>query len=159
MITPVVETAGNVDIGSRAPDFALMDNLGREWRLSDHRGRVVALLFYPWDESPVCTKQLCSVRDHWSEYQHTRAEIVGVSVGTAESHKKFAEHYSLPMPLLADVRGTVARLFDVKSILGGSQRAVIIIDSEGRIRFRKRVFLCFRPTDDEVLNAIRAAGA
>ncbi len=145
--------------GGRAPDFTLKDGEGRDWRLSEHRGRVVVLLFYPGDETPVCTKQMCSVRDNWEEYQQTGAEVVGVSTDSVESHKKFAEHHSLPLRLLSDPDRRVAEMYGAKSWLPGrAARAVVVIDEEGRVRHNKAQPLSlFRPKDDEVLAAIRAA--
>ena len=142
------------DIGCVAPEFEVMDSSGAKWRLADHRGKVVALVFYPRDETAVCTKQMCSMRDRWADYQATGAEVVGVSVGSVDSHRGFVEHHGLPQRLLADERGEVARLYNVKSLLGGSQRAVILIDAEGTIRYRKSVLPIFRPTDDEVITEI-----
>lgn len=144
-------------VGKIAPDFELKDPGGVNWRLSDHQGKVVALVFYPKDETLVCTKQMCSMRDRWTDYQTTGAEVVAISVGTVESHKQFAEHHGLPQRLLADEDGEVTRLYRVKSLLGGSQRAVIVIDPKGVIRYRKSVLPIFRPGDDEVIEAIRSA--
>jgi peroxiredoxin Q/BCP len=146
-----------VEVGRAAPDFELKDAENQTWRLSDHRGKVVALVFYPKDETPVCTKQMCSMRDHWADYQSTGAEVAAISVGTVESHKKFAEHHGLPQRLLADESGEVTRLFGVKSLLGGSQRAVIVIDPKGVVRYRRSVLPIFRPGDDEVIDAIQNA--
>jgi len=147
-------------VGDTAPDFALPDGNNQTWRLADHRGKVVALIFYPKDETPVCTKQMCSMRDRWTDYQNTGAEVAAVSVGSVESHKQFAEHHGLPQTLLADEGGEITRLYDVKSLLGGSQRAVFVIDPQGVIRYRRSVLPIFRPDDDEVIAAIRdSAGA
>lgn len=145
--------------GEVAPDFALKDGEGRDWRLADHRGKTVVLLFYPGDETPVCTKQMCSVRDRWEDYAATGAEVVGVSTDSVESHRKFAEHHSLPLRLLSDPDRKVAEMFGAKSWLPGrSARSVVVIDSEGRVRHNKAQALSlFRPKDDEVLDAIRAA--
>ncbi len=142
-----------------APDFELRDSENQMWRLSDQRGKVVALVFYPKDETPVCTKQMCSMRDRWTDYQSTGAEVVAISVGSVESHKQFAEHHGLPQRLLADEREQVTRLYDVKSLLGGSQRAVIVIDPQGVIRYRRSVLPIFRPGDDEVIEAIKKAAS
>jgi len=147
------------EAGQIAPDFELKDESGETWRLSDHRGKVVALVFYPRDETPVCTKQMCSMRDRWEDYQATGAEVVAVSVGSVESHKRFANHHNLPQRLLADERGEVARLYNVKSLMGGSQRAVIVIDPTGVIHYRRTMLPVFRPTDDQLLKAIRSAEA
>ena len=145
------------EVGNVAPDFELKEGSGKSWRLSEQKGKVVAMVFYPRDETPVCTKQMCSMRDRWADYESTGAEVVAVSVGTVESHKKFADHHGLPQKLLADERGEVTRLFNVRSLLGGSQRAVIVIDPNGVIRYRKSVIPIFRPSDDDVINAIRDA--
>ena len=142
-------------VGNTAPDFELKDNEGKSWRLSDHRGKVVALVFYPRDETPVCTKQMCSMRDRWEDYLATGADVVAISVASVESHKKFVEHHELPQRLLADERGEVTGLLNVRSLFGGSQRAVIVIDPKGVIRYRKSVIPFFRPEDDEVIEAIR----
>jgi len=145
--------------GSPAPDFELPDQAGRPWRLSEQRGRVVVLLFYPGDETPVCTRQLCSVRDRWEEYAETGAEVVGLSTDSVESHRKFAENRGLPLRLLSDPWGEVARAYGASSWLPGrAARAVVVIDAEGRVRYRKvQPVSLLRPKDDEVLAAIREA--
>ncbi|MEW6208121.1 MAG: peroxiredoxin [Acidobacteriota bacterium] len=153
------EISAGAEIGQRAPDFELKDQRGETWKLSNNSGKVIALIFYPRDETPVCTKQMCGIRDRWTDYQSTGAEVVAISVGTEESHKEFSEHYGLPQRLLADEKGEVTRLYKVKSLLGGSQRAVIVIDGAGVIRYRKSVLPIFRPDDDEVIEAIRSAAS
>jgi peroxiredoxin Q/BCP len=147
-----------VEVGDLAPDFELKDQNNRTWRLSDHRGKVVALVFYPRDETSVCTKQMCSMRDRWSDYETTGAEVAAISIGSVSSHKKFAEHYDLPQALLADERAVVTKLLKLKSLLGVSKRAVVVIDRQGFIRYRKSIFPIFRPGDDEVIEAIRSIG-
>ena len=148
-----------VAVGERAPDFALPDGDGREWRLSDHRGKVVVLLFYPGDETPICTKQLCSVRDHWDQYLETGAEVVGVSTNTVESHRQFAEHHRLPLRLLADTEGRVRELYGARSLLPGrTARSVFVIDADGVLRYRDvRPIGLFRPRDADTIAAIRQA--
>ena len=153
-----VEAPTGTEVGYTAPDFELKDGEGRSWRLSDHRSKVVAMIFYPRDETPVCTKQMCSIRDRWAEYEDTGAEVVAISIGSVDSHQKFAKHHNLPQRLLSDEDCEVARAFNVKSFLGGSQRAVIVIDRAGVISYRKTVMPIFRPSDDLVLAAIKAAG-
>jgi thioredoxin-dependent peroxiredoxin len=154
------EVKVGTDVGCLAPDFETKDHNGSPWKLSGHRGKVVALIFYPKDETAVCTQQLCSMRDRWSDYQSTGADVVALSVGSVESHRSFAEHHSLPMPILADEHLEIAKLLKVKFVFGNiSQRAVIVIDKEGVIRYRKSVLPIFRPTDDEVIAAIKSASA
>ena len=146
-------------VGAAAPDFTLQDGKGESWRLSDQRGKVVVLLFYPGDETPICTRQMCSVRDRWEDYSATGAEVVGISTDSVESHKKFAEHHELPLRLLSDPSATVAKLYGARSLIPGKvARSVFVIDANGAIRYRDvRPLGLFRPKDDEVLRAIREA--
>jgi peroxiredoxin Q/BCP len=147
------------EVGATAPDFALPDGEGNTWRLSEHRGRTVVLLFYPGDETPVCTKQLCSVRDRWPDYSATGAEIIGISTDSVESHRKFSANRSLPLRLLSDPDGVAIKAFRVSSWMPGkAARAVVVIDATGTVRYRKVEKLAlFRPDDDEIIEAIRAA--
>jgi peroxiredoxin len=146
-------------IGDNATEFSLKDGDGNDWTLSDHRGKTVVLLFYPGDNTPVCTKQLCSVRDHWSEYQATGAEVVGISTDTVESHDNFAEKHSLPLRLLSDPDGKVSAQYGMRSWLPGrSARGVVVIDKDGKIAYSKvQPLSLFRPADADVLAAIREA--
>jgi peroxiredoxin Q/BCP len=151
------ETSGR--LGTAAPDFTLHDGDGNEWRLSDHRGKVVVLLFYPGDETPVCTRQMCSVRDRWEDYAATGAEVVGISTNTSESHRSFAENHKLPLRLLADVDRQVADLYGAKSLIPAKvARSVFVIDADGVIRYRDvRPIGLFRPKDDDIIRAIGEA--
>jgi thioredoxin-dependent peroxiredoxin len=151
----------NSDIreGSVAPDFALADAQGKTWRLSDQRGNVVVLLFYPGDETPICTRQMCSVRDRWEDYAATGAEVVGISTDSVASHKAFAQHHELPLRLLSDADRKVADSYGANSLVPGKvARSVFVIDAAGVIRYRDvRPLGLFRPKDDDTIAAIRAA--
>jgi len=144
---------------NQAPDFTLPDGEGNSWTLSTNRGKVVVLLFYPGDETPICTRQMCSVRDRWEDYKATGAEVVGISTDSVDSHQKFASHHELPLRLLSDSEQRVANLYGARSLIPGKvARSVFVIDAQGVIRHRKVQPLgLFRPKDDEVLAAIRAA--
>jgi peroxiredoxin Q/BCP len=146
-------------VGDVAPHFALKDGDGQEWNLAEHLGKTTVLLFYPGDDTPVCTKQMCSVRDNWEQYKATGAEVVGVSMDSVNSHKSFADKYSLTLRLLSDEKGEVTNRYEAKSWLPGrSARAVVVIDKEGKIAYHKVQSLSlFRPKDDEVLEAIQKA--
>ena len=146
-------------VGETAHDFTLKDSEGDEWSLSNYKGRTVVLLFYPGDNTPVCTAQLCSVRDHWSEYQATGAEVVGISTDTVESHAGFAEKNQLPLRLLSDTDGEVSAKYGMKSWLPErSARGVVVIDKEGKVAYHKvQALSLFRPKDEDVLEAIKQA--
>lgn len=147
-----------VKIGDRAFYFTLKDAMGQNWHLHHKRGRIVVLLFYPGDETLVCTKQLCSMRDNWSKYLRTGAEIVAISPQSEEQHRKFAEHHSLPMPLLVDDGRLITRIYGKHRWMPiWATRAVVIIDAKGIVRYQKIMVRALRPTDEEVLTAIYMA--
>jgi peroxiredoxin Q/BCP len=151
--------ATNTNVNTPAPDFTLKDGNGNDWRLSDHRGKVVVLLFYPGDETPVCTRQMCSLRDRWSDYLVTGAEVVGISSDSVDSHKAFAANHNLPLRLLSDPDRAVATLYRAKSIIPGRvARSVFVIDAKGILRYSDvRPLGLFKPKDDDNIAAIRAA--
>ena len=151
--------SNSLTVNQPAPDFTLKDGDGGEWHLSAHRGQVVVLLFYPGDETPVCTRQMCSVRDRWEDYRETGAEVVGISSDSVESHKKFAEHHELPLRLLSDADREVARSYGALSLIPGRvARSVFVIDAKGILRYSDvRPIGLFKPKDDATIAAIRAA--
>jgi peroxiredoxin Q/BCP len=151
--------ANIAEVGQMAPDITLPDGADGNWKLSGQQGKVVVLLFYPGDETPVCTRQMCSVRDRWDDYSTTRAEVVGISTDSVESHKQFAAHHNLPLRLLSDRAGAVARMYGAKSLIPGKvARSVFVIDAKGVIRYRDvRPLGLFRPKDEDVIRAIREA--
>jgi peroxiredoxin Q/BCP len=152
-------TKTTAEVAQQAPDFTLRDGAEQDWKLSDQRGKVVVLLFYPGDETPICTRQMCSVRDRWDDYSATGAEVVGISTDSVASHQKFAEHHDLPLRLLSDVSGNVARMYGAQSLIPGKvARSVFVIDANGVIRYRDvRPLGLFRPKDADVIRAIREA--
>jgi peroxiredoxin Q/BCP len=121
-------------VGEQAPDFELEGTDG-PFRLSEHRGERVVLLFYPGDNTPVCTKQFCSYRDQPESFAELGATVVGISAQDLDSHRGFAAKNSLNVPLLADTGAAVARLYSAFGRMG-VKRAVIVIDEDGIVRHR-----------------------
>src|SRR6478609_9111595 len=113
-------------VGEPAPAFELAGTDG-SFRLSEHRGERVVLLFYPGDNTMVCTKQFCSYRDRAEDFASLNATVVGISSQDLASHESFAAKHSLNVPLLADVDKTVAKAYDAFSSRLGTKRAVIVI--------------------------------
>ena len=145
-------------VGSNAPDFTLKDEQNNGWRLSDHTGKVVVLLFYPQNETLVCTRQLCSVRDNWKSYLDTKAEIVGISPATSDDHRAFSQQRGLPIPLLADEGRNVTRIYGKHWLYPiNFTRAVVVIDAKGIIRNRDIMLRAFRPSDTQLITDIYAA--
>jgi len=125
--------------GEAAPDFALRDAGGHEVRLSELRGRRVALYFYPKDDTPGCTKQACSLRDSAVELKERGIEVIGISPDSEQSHRQFADKYGLPFTLLSDPGHEVADLYGAwgervnyagRRVVG-ILRTTFLIDEEG----------------------------
>jgi peroxiredoxin Q/BCP len=147
--------------GIPAPDFNLLDETGTPRRLSDYRGRPVVLYFYPKDDTPGCTKEACSFRDGYGDYQRAGVTILGVSPDTPKKHTKFKEKYGLPFTLLADTDHKVSELYSVwgrKKFMGreydGVFRTTFVIAPDGTIA---RVFENVKPDghSTEVLSALK----
>jgi thioredoxin-dependent peroxiredoxin len=122
-------------VGEQAPDFELPGTDG-PFRLSDHRGERVVLLFYPGDNTAVCTKQFCSYRDRAEDFSQLGATVVGISSQDLDSHEGFIAKHGLTVPLLADVDAQVARAYSAHSSRLGTKRSVIVIDEQGIVRHR-----------------------
>ena len=122
------------NVGEQAPDFELPGTAGT-FKLSDHRGERVVLLFYPGDNTPVCKAQFCSYRDRPDEFAALGATVVGISAQDVVSHQGFIGKNSLTVPLLADVDGAVAKAYSAHGRMG-TKRAVIVIDEDGVVRHR-----------------------
>ena len=127
-------------MGDRAPDFNLPDQNGNMHSLSDYSGRRMLLYFYPKDNTPGCTKEACALRDDFLGFKKLKVEIVGVSVDSVRSHKKFAGDYNLPFTLLSDEKKEVVALYGVwgrKKFMGreydGTFRMSFLISPKGVI--------------------------
>jgi peroxiredoxin Q/BCP len=136
-------------VGDPAPDFELEGTDG-PFRLSGHRGERVVLLFYPGDNTAVCTRQFCSYRDEAEGFDALEATVVGISTQSVESHRDWTAKHGLTVPLLADPRGKVAKAYGAHRALGGATRAVVIVDERGRVGHRHdhMLGLDFQTVDD-----------
>jgi len=148
-------------VGEQAPDFELPGTNGT-FRLSDHRGERVVLLFYPGDNTMVCTKQFCSYRDRADDFAALDATVVGISSQDLASHEGFAAKHGLNVPLLADVDKQVAKSYSAYG-RAGTKRAVIVVDEQGIVRDRHDhlLGLDYQSVDDlrSALDALPAAAA
>jgi peroxiredoxin Q/BCP len=135
-------------VGSAAPDFSLPDQDGNLVTLSSLRGRNVVLIFYPADDTTVCTKQLCEFRDRWPWAQQKNAVVFGVNPAKSSSHAKFRDHYQFPFPILVDDRQKTGAAYRARGFLV-PRRTVYLIGPDGDIRFARRG----KPEPEEVLAA------
>jgi thioredoxin-dependent peroxiredoxin len=150
-----------IDAGGPAPDFTLDDQDGKPVTLSDSRGRWVLVYFYPKADTPGCTAQACSARDHSADYEAANAVVLGVSPDSVASLRAFAEKYGLAFTLLSDDGGEVAQKYGAwveKNRFGrryfGNERSSVLVDPEGNVA---RVFGKVKPAehDELVLGALK----
>ncbi len=161
----------SVGVGDEAPDFTLAGTDGTDgtdgggghgdYTLSSYRGRPVVLVFYPGDNTPVCTRQLTTYTAEIDAFREVDAQVLAVSPQTIESHDGFSDKQGgFAFPLLADVDKAVGRLYGILGPVGFYRRSIFVVDGEGIIRHAHRAVagLWFRPTD-ELVAAVAAAGA
>ncbi|HMC05951.1 MAG TPA: peroxiredoxin [Solirubrobacterales bacterium] len=132
---------GGIDVGDRAPDFALHGTGRHAYSLGELRGDWVVLAFYPGDFTPVCTRQFCAYRDAADRLDQLDARVLGISPQSVDSHERFRAKYGLTVPLLADPSREVIRAYGVLGPGGLVRRSVFIIDPEGVVRYRHRALL------------------
>lgn len=129
-----------ITTGTNAPDFSLQDQNGETHTIAQYKGKKVLLYFYPKDDTPGCTTEACNFRDNYKELVQAGLVVLGVSKDSVKSHKKFAEKYELPFPLLSDEDTSVCQAYGVwklKKFMGreyvGIDRMSFLIDEEGKI--------------------------
>lgn len=132
--------------GTPAPEFSANDDSGRTVTLSGLRGRHVVLVFYPGDDTPGCTKQLCDFRDRWEQARSKGVEVFGVNPQSGEKHTKFRNKFNFPFPLLVDEGRRIAKLYNTDGLI--IKRTVYLIGPDGIIRFAQRGM----PSPAEVLS-------
>ncbi|MGA1638118.1 MAG: peroxiredoxin [Ilumatobacteraceae bacterium] len=148
-----------INVGDAAPDFTLPGTGARNYSLSQYRGSPVVLVFYPGDNTPVCTKQLCSYNDELSQFAGLSAQVLGVSAQDVASHEAFAAKHGFRFPLLADVDKAVHRAYGVLGLMDLPRRSVFVVDGAGVVRYAHRavVGVTYRPVGElvDALTAIR----
>lgn len=151
---------GAVGVGDVAPAFTLPGTGERQYSLADYAGQPVVLVFYPGDDTPVCTRQLNSYNDDMSEFEGVGAQVLGISSQDVDSHERFAAKHGFGFPLLADVDKQVAAAYGTLGPLGFPRRSVFVIDGDGVVRYAHRAIagLTFRSVG-ELVNAVRAANS
>jgi len=139
-----------IEKGKKAPEFTLPDAEGKMVSLSEFSGKKVLLIFYPGDDTPVCTAQMCDYRNNVTEFTKRGIEVIGISGDSPESHKQFAEKHELPFLLLSDEAHSTAKAYDALGFLGMSQRAYVLIDEEGTVLLAYSDFLpvTYQPMKD-----------
>lgn len=146
-------------VGETAPDFTLKDGNGSDWKLSEQKDKTVVLLFYPGDNTPVCTKQLHAYTDDIGEFAAVGAQLLAISPQSIDSHIGFADkQHGFAFPLLADTEKAVAAAYGILGPLKFYRRSVFVVDAAGTIAYvhRAAVGMAFRPTA-ELVEAVKAS--
>ena len=144
--------------GDLAPDFELIDQDGNVFRLSAQKGQRMLLVFYPGDNTPVCTAQLCDYRDGLEGFQGLDVKVVGISADDPASHRAFREKHDLPFTLLSDPNLEVARKYGCKALIG-MKRGVFLVDESRTIRYSHvESVAVFRRRREELIEAIEQLG-
>jgi len=140
----------SLGVGDTAPEFTLPGTGGREYSLSEYRGRPVVLVFYPGDDTPICTKQLNSYNDDLGDFSEMNAQVLAISAQDVASHESFAGKHGFDFPLLADTDKTVAAAYGTLGPIGFPRRSVFILDGDGVVRYAHRAIagLTFRPVEE-----------
>lgn len=146
--------AATPDVGDPAPDFTLPSTQGAVTLSERWKERAVLLVFYPGDDTPVCTKQLCDYRDNLDAFTGLGVDVLAVNPQDLDSHAAFAAKHALPFPLLSDADKGVCRAYGVLSLLGYAQRALVLVGRDGRIKYRRSDFPIFRRTAGELRGVI-----
>jgi thioredoxin-dependent peroxiredoxin len=151
-------TKDKLKVGSVAPDFTLPSQAGEMVSLKDFSGRKpVVLFFYPKDDSPGCTKEVCAFRDNFEEFSKLDAQVIGISSDSVESHRRFAAKHDLSFPLLSDEGGNIRRLYEVPKTFGlFPGRVTYVIDKEGVVRHVFSSQLSVQRHVQEALAALRS---
>ena len=149
----------SLSIGDRAPAFALPSTGGSTVSLADLAGRAVVLVFYPGDDTPVCTKQLNSYNNDVEQFESLDAQVLGISAQSIDSHERFSDKHGFKFPLLADTDKAVAGLYGTLGPLGFPRRSVFIVDGAGIVRYAHRAIagLTYRPVD-ELVGVLQSLG-
>ena len=142
----------SIEVGDKAPAFTLMGSGGKSYSLSDYLGKPVVLVFYPGDNTAVCTKQLCSYNNELAQFNNIGAQVLGISAQDVASHDAFSAKHGFGFPLLADTTKEVAKAYGILGLLGMVRRSIFVIDSQGVVRYahRSAMGLTFRPVDELV---------
>jgi peroxiredoxin Q/BCP len=148
----------STQVNDKAPEFSLINADGQSFRLSERMGERLLLVFYPGDDTPVCTRQLCDYRDGIEAFSELGVTVVGISPDDADSHCRFRERHDLPFELLSDPELKVAALYGCRAVIG-MKRGVFLLDEDHIIRYRHvEALALFRRRREELIEAIEALG-
>ena len=140
--------------GQPAPDFTLPSTAGEITLSQRCKDRSVLLVFYPGDDTPVCTKQLCDYRDHLGVFEDLGVDVLGINPQSLDSHRKFVEKHGLTFPLLADADKSVCRSYGALNLMGMAKRALVLVGPDQRVRYSRVDLPILHRSDSELEEVI-----
>jgi peroxiredoxin len=148
--------AGTPAPGDVAPDFTLSSTQGEVSLAKLLEKGAVLLVFYPGDDTPVCTRQLCDYRDNLAVFEGLGVQVLALNPQSEASHAKFAAKHRFPFPVAADADGKVCKLYGAAGLFGTTKRALVLVGRDGRVKWRRTDFPLFHQTADDVRRAVEA---
>ena len=140
--------------GDRAPDFTLPSTQGQISLAARLADRPVLLVFYPGDDTPVCTRQLCDYRDNLAIFADLAVDVLAINTQSLDSHEAFAAKHDLPFPILSDRSKEVCRAYGALGLLGSTKRALVLIGRDGRVRWTHVDWPIFHQSAEAIRTAI-----
>jgi len=148
--------AGTPAPGDVAPDFTLPSTQGEVTLSKLLEKGAVLLVFYPGDDTPVCTRQLCDYRDNLAVFEGLGVQVLALNPQSAASHAKFAAKHRFPFPVAADADGKVCKRYGAAGLFGTTKRALVLVGRDGRVKWRRTDFPLFHQTAEDVRQAVEA---
>lgn len=144
-----------LEINQKVPDFELLDDEGKTFKFYEKKSPML-IVFYPGDDTPVCTAQLCDYRDGIQEFRDLDIDVIGISKDSTVSHQNFKKKHNLPFTLLTDPEGKVAEMFGCKTLLGTIKRAVFLVNSNKELLWHYiETLSLFRRTKEEIMEVLK----
>jgi len=146
--------ASTPEVGDKAPEFTLPSTEGEITLSKRLKDGAVLLVFYPGDDTPVCTKQLCNYRDNLDAFEDLGVQVLAINPQSDESHRKFATKQRFPFPLLSDPGGKVCKEYGALNFIGMAKRALVLVGKDGKVKWRQSTLPIFHKSADDIREAI-----
>ncbi len=155
----MIRGMASLQVGDRAPDFSLPSTRGEITLSKRLKDQDVLLVFYPGDDTPTCTAQLCDYRDNMAQFAEVGVDVLAINRQGLDSHERFATERELPFPILSDATGETCKAYGAVSLIGYVQRALVLVGRDGRVKWRKTDLPVFRRTAEELKSIFASLAA
>ncbi len=142
-------------VGDIAKNFSLKDQYGNEFELYKNLDKKILLVFYPRDDSPVCTMQLTNYKQYLTEFEKNNIKVVGINTAASDSHFSFCNKMGLEFPVLSDISKQISKNYKALNLLGINKRKLVLIDTNRRIVFEKVILPFYYLKAGQILNEVK----